>query len=1150
MPNRFNPLDEARRLARGFVTGVTEGPRTLGRALGTAIVSPFETRRLQQEARTTAQVQDILGRRGRQALARGDAQSRRIFQQSQRVGQRETEQQQRLGERFRGAERQAIGGGFRTGLTAIGGTAPLKLLAPSLGIGGALGGVGAALRDEDVAAGVGRGAGEAVKFAGLNRLTTPFFDPVIRAAGGGILGRVAGRGLAGAATNLVEDEVFTRLSEGRAPTKGERLFSAGVGAVAGQLPGDLEERIEVTDPKKATKFVRDIKGRFAKTNKQVKKAKFISELPDLGKNKQLTQVGPRRFRVTDKTLAGGFIGGIEIETDEEGRITGTSFNPEGALAGLVFVGGVKAVRAGGGRFSLDNLKTTDDVIGLIKQQAKGADELIKQERRGKITFEQTREAAQKLGFSTEEIFKKRPGRALNAEQLVAAGDLLKTTSERAARLSNQFNAAKTTGQATDVMRLQLLDAMNEQSLVMSKVLGAEAEAGRALSAIKILKQTVTDPTNAGIRKVIRRFGGEENIDNILKRYNELLTEDPESAFRYLRTLNKSNFGDKLTEYWYNSILSSPATHLINTISNALATLTSPVERLFSAAVDVPVAAIQKRPRARFFGEATRDLIGTRSGVTEGVQKALQIIKKGYTAEDVVKLELRRPQAIRGPLGAVINIPSRFLIASDVFFKSINQSAALHAQAYRMARQQGKRGKNLINTYADLVANPPPQLINRAGKIAKYRVFQKEAGPFIQAVAGLRKKLRVGGTDGGTDGGIEPLRFVIPFIETPVNLLKFGFERTPAGALTAFGKEGADVSDQLGKALMGSFVAASIATAASEGKLTGAGPKNRKDRDRLFRAGWQPFSIKIGDRWVSYQRLEPFNQVFTQIATIFDEFVENEAPTSDKIQNVAVALGRNLVDQSYLAGLSDVLNAVNDPERYGGNVLERFAGSLVPASSALRTATRAIDPTVRDPQGIQEAIQATIPGLSQQVRAKETSFGEPIVREGGAVRQAFPIRFTTETGDVANIRQNIRREEGIRDAKKAIKNDQEPRGIDQPTSNVLKAESVLSQISAIPKSDRVGRQRAITSLKQAGKLTPEVQRLVTRIGEMSKAGLSVRDRELVFFGGQFRAEKLNEILGSLQSKDSKRRKLATLRKFGLITDLHVQQAIQLKSQFRR
>ena len=74
------------------------------------------------------------------------------------------------------------------------------------------------------------------------------------------------------------------------------------------------------------------------------------------------------------------------------------------------------------------------------------------------------------------------------------------------------------------------------------------------------------------------------------------------------------------------------------------------------------------------------------------------------------------------------------------------------------------------------------------------------------------------------------------------------------------------AEALGRQSMGAVVMASMFFAFGEGKITGAGPTDPKARRFLRNAGWQPYSIKLGDKYYSYNRLDPNFIMVGAIAT--------------------------------------------------------------------------------------------------------------------------------------------------------------------------------------------------------------------------------------------------------------------------------------------
>lgn len=63
-------------------------------------------------------------------------------------------------------------------------------------------------------------------------------------------------------------------------------------------------------------------------------------------------------------------------------------------------------------------------------------------------------------------------------------------------------------------------------------------------------------------------------------------------------------------------------------------------------------------------------------------------------------------------------------------------------------------------------------------------------------------------------------------------------------------------------------------------------------------------------------------------------------------------------------------------------------------------TQAVDPVVRKPEGVAESVKTIIPGLSQSVPARQTRFGEDVVRQGGPIRRGFVVpEVSTEKRDL-------------------------------------------------------------------------------------------------------------------------------------------------------
>jgi hypothetical protein len=173
---------------------------------------------------------------------------------------------------------------------------------------------------------------------------------------------------------------------------------------------------------------------------------------------------------------------------------------------------------------------------------------------------------------------------------------------------------------------------------------------------------------------------------------------------------------------------------------------------------------------------------------------------------------------------------------------------------------------------------------------------------------------------------------------------------------------------------------------------------------LEAAGWKPFSIRVGDQYIDYRRMDPFASILGIAATLGQPQTPHGKPVDLASAFVSGFLGQ-LTDKTFLTGLSDFVAAASDES---GNKLEawakRFAGSFVPALAS-QTA-QMIDPTKRvtrtmadleQPQPAQpldtigrvaetvgraaevlgDTMQSRIPGMSQNLPAQRDILGDPL-----------------------------------------------------------------------------------------------------------------------------------------------------------------------------
>lgn len=616
------------------------------------------------------------------------------------------------------------------------------------------------------------------------------------------------------------------------------------------------------------------------------------------------------------------------------------------------------------------------------------------QRRGAVDQEQVGKLAEQVRVDLQRRAK--VGTAANAEQIAQHVNAVATTQAKVREIADRINR----GQNTDADILALEQARAELNTVLATTMGLRAEAGRALAQFRTLARVLDSGSLQVIGEAAERLRGD--AARFAADFGKL-PDDPIARYRWLQQQVTPSTMDRLRQYYYSSILSGPVSHERNFLGNAANVFTNLAVTPAAAAADVVRSTVTGAPRTVFFGELPFQVVGAVLGVERGLSDALFSLKHGVNrsaltqsmgAAEAGKLDFVRSE-FAGGLANPFNLPTRMLDAADQLFRGISKNQEAYGAAYAQAKREGKRGQALVERMTELRTgnSPEAQAVQQiADQYARRSVFQEQGGPIVGLTQAAVK-------------AFPPLMFPIAFIKTPANIFRQGFEFSPAGfgmkAVRA--TEGRQQSQSLGRAAVGTALLAPLAWLAATGRISGSGPSNPSERAQLMESGWRPNSVRVGDQWVSYALFQPVSVQAGIIANAFEAWKAAGAKSEDLGPVVGAAVlkaMRSGLDQSFLSGLSDLFEAINgfnleSASRYAG----RIAHSLTPFAGAQRTAQRALDPVVRDPEGLGETVLASVPGQSDQLPARHTRFGQEIVREGGPAKRALdPFNVSTVKDD--------------------------------------------------------------------------------------------------------------------------------------------------------
>lgn len=591
-----------------------------------------------------------------------------------------------------------------------------------------------------------------------------------------------------------------------------------------------------------------------------------------------------------------------------------------------------------------------------------------------LTFPMQKQLAADLGMSVEDLLSRKSGTAFNAEEVSAARALLKESQTRV------MNVARLAATGDEDYIRQFNEALAQHKTVLDVVKGRVAkEAGRALGAFRIAQE---DLPSARLSDLMAKLD-----PKAAKRAAELISHtDPNDASavnKLIAEIEPSSTKEKVFEAWQNALLCSPKTAIIKAASDTTMLVLDTLAKAASGVMAQGKAILTGDTPERY----ALDSWSFAKGAADAIGKAGKTLF-GVAPDDLdISFEHRPTYAIKGVVGKVVRVPMTVLSRITDAVATLNYAGQLNVLAYRQALGEGLTGQELEARAAQLASSPTPEMRQTAFGFAKKQTFQADLGKTGKA---FQRWVR------STPG----LRYLFPFIKTPLNIVKAAAEYSPGGLVKGLATGNIDLA---GRGAVGSAIAAAIAYHTLQGNIVGGGPVTPAKKYSLEDTGWQPYSLHIGNKYFSYDRLEPLGMVIGMTADLVHAIDKGEDPTSATVESRATqiqeAIMRNLESLPFMYSVSNLMQAFSPDNKNGiRNFLSRQASSLVPAVVA-QTA-QAIDRTVRSPQNVGQRIEARIPGLTGNVPPELNVAGQPVKRPANQVGGMNPFPATTETTDPA------------------------------------------------------------------------------------------------------------------------------------------------------
>ena len=491
------------------------------------------------------------------------------------------------------------------------------------------------------------------------------------------------------------------------------------------------------------------------------------------------------------------------------------------------------------------------------------------------------------------------------------------------------------------------------------------------------------------------------------------TDNPLQAFRISSTIEVA--GNTWREVWVNGLLSSPATAITNLTAVTWAAA-RPMGQLMTAKMYEAAGLPGKMAAQQAAAEASQTISAMYQGLWDGAKLGWQAWKTETSiyAPLAGRNELARQPAMTaasfteaaakrgiedvdqyaemyGTLGRVVRMPSRILLGSDEFVKHLVIRGEVAAQGVKRAAEAGVdlTDKAALKKFVDAEAGKAfdldsPELMNRwrvsqtydqaltVRDEANMATFQENNG-FAQWINQATTKYPM----------LQPF---IPFVRTPLNILKQGFvESTGLGAAVKAGKIAMAeptkahlrIMEELmkdpgesfrvaGQIAMTGALGAMIYSGVMNGSITGGGPGRWMKGGKASNAQktWEKAMAEEGR--VKYSVQTPFG------AVPFDRFGEPVAVVLRMVADVAQYSGymsrdeqdasmmvisgimvSGLYQASFLQGVDNFMGAAfgdNEQGSLKSRAVQNYIATQTPFGSLLNFVDKATDPYAKAYQG--------------------------------------------------------------------------------------------------------------------------------------------------------------------------------------------------------
>jgi hypothetical protein len=661
-------------------------------------------------------------------------------------------------------------------------------------------------------------------------------------------------------------------------------------------------------------------------------------------------------------------------------------------------------------FNEGKINTSDDVIRTMNEIAEQTNQFA--DVRRTTTLEEQKDFSRRF-LGSEDLYKTLPqdmkdntGKMLAAQQMMT---------DLATDLTQQLKVTNSTD--TEGMK-EISDKYLRLMATMKAFAGARSAAGQALGALR--NETMSGENSVALADLHQTLL-DAGLGDKAKALNL------EQTMKIVKKVSEPTIIDNFWQLWYaNNIMLNPSTyvkHLGGNLVNLAFTLSG-------AAVRNPNEFLGAFPQyVNGWLEAAKNTSWNLGPAPKDEVAAAHYIKEAPDQHNIFG---------DSKFTKIVSYPGKILNNLNSIFYYGHAAA----ESYGIARDQAIEEKkanpsvDIPTRTQEIMNNLNPDQQKDVDQFARKGTFTQQLGSdttvhsqFISMIAGLMTRVTsathaenenavnmvkswLGKEDPenvnvkkGTIGLLKiPFKLINPVIRTGANVLSEGLDLTPLALLDGglMGNVVKSVKEsvknqayenyitrkqeqQVTKAFVGTIALTALAKYALAGNISGQGPVGNYTKLAALKLnGWQPASIKVGNKWYSYQSLGPLSAPLAILGNYNDQSEYNGMANDSlhaRLTASLLASAQTISDEGFFTGVQGLLDAVNSggskAATYFSNEANFLLSSLAPGAPTANAIHKLFDNTTYQVPGDIKAYILKMYGYTKGLKPSLNAFGEPI-----------------------------------------------------------------------------------------------------------------------------------------------------------------------------